>query len=412
MPDPSTCSQQPDRIEGVIERRAEVRRPCDLETYCRSAVQEQELTWLARVRDVSTNGLGLVLGREFTPGTFLIVQLPDPAVQPARTCRVQVVHSTQDPEGGWLVGCTFAGDLSPQEQEALREPASDTWHTGVRVPASQSQEAYLVNIYPTGPAMGRRFSLGAEPVILGRDANCPICIENHSVSRRHARIEHRADGYYAVDLRSTNGTFINNRLMTEARLLDGDYLRVGNCIFRFLSSSNVEAQYHQEIYRLAIIDALTQIHNRRALLEYLERELTRSARHQRPLALVFFDIDHFKLINDRFGHLAGDFALRELADRIQGDLRKDGLFARYSGEEFAVVLVETTADAAATVAERIRALVADQSFEYEGNRFDLTVSLGVVSTTGEPGLTPEEFLRRADARLYAAKKHGRNRVEA
>src|SRR5207247_11150600 len=129
------------------------------------------------------------------------------------------------------------------------------------------------------------------------------CITDHSGSRRHARIELRADGFYAVDLESTNGTFVNDVPGAAGRLKDGDYLRAGNCIYRFLAGGNVEAEYHEEIYRLTIIDALTEIHNKRYLLEFLERELARTTRYRRPLALILFDLDLFKKVNDEFGHL-------------------------------------------------------------------------------------------------------------
>src|SRR5204863_2834824 len=127
-------------------------------------------------------------------------------------------------------------------------------------------------------------------------------------------------------LQSTNGTFVNDVPASICKLRDGDYLRVGNCIYRFLAGGNVEAEYHEEIYRLTIIDALTDIHNKRYLLEFLDRELDRSCRYHRPLTVVMFDVDHFKAINDRRGHLAGDYTLRELASRVKGIIRKTELF--------------------------------------------------------------------------------------
>src|SRR5262249_38688527 len=135
---------------------------------------------------------------------------------------------------------------------------------------------------------------------------------------------------------------------------DGDYLRIGNTIFRFLSGGNVESEYHEEIYRLTIMDALTHVHNRRYLLEFLDRELLRTIRHARPLAFLLFDLDLFKTINDQFGHLAGDSALRELAGMVRNMLRPEDLLARYGGEEFGLVLVETTQSEAKAFAERLR----------------------------------------------------------
>src|SRR5437867_10795156 len=238
------------------------------------------------------------------------------------------------------------------------EKVTETWVTLPERPVSMSsRNACLVHIYPTGPGMGARYTLADTPVVLGRGSDCDIRINDHSVSRRHARIQPGADGYYAVDLQSTNGTFVNDVLASICKLKDGDYLRVGNCIYRFLVGGNVETEYHEEIYRLTILDALTGIHNKRYLMEFLDRELARSARHGRPLALIMIDIDRFKGINDELGHLGGDFALRELATCAQRYIRREDLFARYGGEEFAVVIVESNPAGALEVAERIRRLL-------------------------------------------------------
>ena len=254
------------------------------------------------------------------------------------------------------------------------EKVTDTWVTLPRRPTSaDDRDACLVHIYPTGPDMGSRYRLGAQPAVLGRGDECEIRINDQSVSRRHARIEFGPEGFFAIDLQSTNGTFVNNSPITMARLADGDYLRVGNCIYRFLVGGNVETEYYEEIYRLTILDALTGIHNKRYLMEFLDRELARSARHGRPLALIMIDIDRFKGINDELGHLGGDFALRELAACVQKHIRKEDLFARYGGEEFVLVIVESDRGGALEVAERIRKLVQEYPFQYEGKQFHLTI---------------------------------------
>jgi diguanylate cyclase (GGDEF)-like protein len=291
------------------------------------------------------------------------------------------------------------------------DKATETWVTTPDRPISATRrDACVVHIYPTGPGMGARYPLADTPMVIGRGNDCEIRINDHSVSRRHARIQPGADGYYAVDLQSTNGTFVNDVPASMCKLKDGDYLRVGNCIYRFLAGGNVEAEYHEEIYRLTIIDALTDINNKRYLLEFLDRELSRSARYRRPLALIMFDIDHFKAINDEFGHLGGDFTLRELAACVKGSVRKEELFARYGGEEFIIVLPETDGAGALTVAERVRFLVEKHSFQYEGKTIRVTVSVGVSTTTGETSLTPAELIRQADDKMYQAKNDGRNRV--
>src|SRR5260370_9501691 len=233
--------------------------------------------------------------------------------------------------------------MEPQvASSGLIEKVTETWLAAPERPVSiTSRSACMVHIYPTGPTMGTRYPIGDQHIVIGRPSDCEIRIQDHSVSRRHARIQPGADGYYAVDLQSTNGTYINDVPASMYKLKDGDYLRVGNCIYRFLMGGNVEAEYHEEIYRLTIIDALTDIHNKRYFLEFLDRELARSIRYKRPLSLVMIDIDKFKSINEDLGHLGGDFTLRELSARIKGSIRKEELFARYGGGKVVVVFSPT-----------------------------------------------------------------------
>jgi diguanylate cyclase (GGDEF)-like protein len=294
---------------------------------------------------------------------------------------------------------TFAEDAVQTQKTPERDPA----HVGTR-------DACLVYIYPTGPRMGTRYQLGEEPVLIGRTDDCEIPNPDPSVSRCHARIEYREDGRYWVrDLNSTNGTFVNHTRQREGTLKDGDYVRVGNCIYRFLTGGNLESHYHEEIYRLAVVDGLTLVHNRRALNAFLDRELIRAARHGRSLAAAVIDIDHFKSVNDRLGHLAGDLALRELCARIKGVVREDEMFARYGGEEFAVVLPEADLPGAMAAAERIRALVEARPFTFNDKTYPLTVSIGVAVLAGDAD-TADDLLARADENLYAAKRGGRNCV--
>jgi diguanylate cyclase (GGDEF)-like protein len=305
---------------------------------------------------------------------------------------------------------TSASVARPRQWDAM-EKVTETWVTAPERPVSiTNRNACLIHIYPTGPGMGTRYSLGDTPLVLGRGNDCEIRINDHSVSRRHARIQPGADGYYAVDLQSTNGTYVNDVPASMCKLKDGDYLRVGNCIYRFLIGGNVETEYHEEIYRLTIIDALTDIHNKRYFVEFLDRELSRSSRYDRPLSLVMLDIDRFRAINEELGHLGGDFTLRELAARIKGNVRKEELFARYGGEEFAVVLPETTCEGAVRLADRLVMVVNQMPFQYEDKVYPVTISAGVATTLGEKGITPHDLIGRADDKLYQAKHAGRNRV--
>jgi diguanylate cyclase (GGDEF)-like protein len=292
--------------------------------------------------------------------------------------------------------------MDNQLQTIRSEPSSPG--TGGR------KDAILVQIYPTGPEMGTRYTVGSAPLVVGRGETCEIRVNDGSVSRRHAIVQVSEGGWAITDQGSTNGTLLNNVKVASAALEDGDYVRIGNCLFRFLTGGNVEAEYHEEIYRLTIIDGLTEIHNKRYLLEFLDRELARSERYHRPLALVLLDLDRFKSINDELGHLAGDLVLRELAACVKGLVRKEELFARYGGEEFVVVLPETPCEDAVVFAERVREAVAGQKFEYAGEPVTVTVSLGVASTMGHEAYSPQDLISRADKALYRAKNDGRNCV--
>jgi diguanylate cyclase (GGDEF)-like protein len=308
---------------------------------------------------------------------------------------------------------------SPRKTVSLRQLQQELTDDTAEVPAlgtaavatSPAPVAYLVCISPSGPALGRRYPIGIQAVTLGRDVNCAVAIPDGAVSRTHARIELQDDGRYRIeDLNSTNGTFVNDERVTRGYLTDGDYLRVGQCIYRFLAGGNVETAYHEEIHRLAILDPLTGIHNRRYLIEFLDREVERARRHNRPLSVLLIDADHFKQVNDQFGHLVGDFTLRELAARLKQLTRKDELLARYGGEEFALILPETDLEGAARCGERLRRTIADRPFEFDGRQYPITVSVGAATTPAGERVLAADLLREVDGRLYEAKRTGRNRV--
>lgn len=269
----------------------------------------------------------------------------------------------------------------------------------------------LVVIYTKEPTLlGKRFVLEHSPTRIGRGADNHIILDGDSVSRRHAHLERRDDKWFVVDDGSTNGTYVNDeQISAEVPLANGDRLKLGPTIFKFLTGADVESQYHEEIYRMTITDGLTQIHNKRSLVEALERELIRARRHVRELSFLMFDIDHFKKINDVHGHLAGDFVLKELAKVVQGRIRRDELFARYGGEEFAIVLPETDLAGAIALAESIREKIEQHAFVFQSDRIQVTISIGV-ATIEESDKTYTDLIRRADERLFQAKRAGRNRV--
>lgn len=280
-------------------------------------------------------------------------------------------------------------------------------------PKATSGDACLVLIYPPGPELGRRWGLGETEIVVGRGSDCDIQIDRDSVSRRHARVYRVDDQWHVEDLGSTNGSYINDVPVQRSPLRDADFVKIGSAIFKFLSGSGIETSYHEEIYRMTIVDGLTGAHNKRYFLEFLEREIARCSRYGRPLSLIMFDIDHFKAINDTHGHLTGDYVLKELCRRLLGRTRKEELLARYGGEEFACVLPETDHAGAMAFAEQVRTLTGSTPFEYEGDSFTVTISLGVTTLNNDGGdliVEPSVLIKEADENLYAAKHGGRDRV--
>jgi diguanylate cyclase (GGDEF)-like protein len=269
------------------------------------------------------------------------------------------------------------------------------------------KEACLVVIY--GAELGRKYHIDGREMTIGRGTLNDICVSQDSVSRTHAMLRVEDAGIKIRDNESTNGTYVNDHKIHEAWLKDGDLIKIGRAIFKFLSGDNIESLYHEEIYRLSTVDGLTQIFNKRYFLETLGRELSRARRYDRPLALVMFDIDYFKQCNDTYGHRAGDFVLREISDVVRERARKVDVLARYGGEEFALILPEIELKGAALFAEKIRTMLAESKFNFEGKAIPVTISVGVAELTPDVA-TYDDLIKRADARLYKAKQTGRNRV--
>jgi diguanylate cyclase (GGDEF)-like protein len=271
-----------------------------------------------------------------------------------------------------------------------------------------SQAAALVVIH--GEDLGRKYDLGSEELLIGRSSKCDIELDMDSVSRTHACVKN--DGVHVVvkDLGSTNGTFVNDeQIHGEHRLRNGDLIKIGRTIFKFIASNNIEAAYHDEIYRLTTVDGLTQVSNRRFFEEALDRELSRCRRYHRSLSLVLVDIDHFKKINDTYGHLAGDAVLKEVATTIRSRIRREDIIARYGGEEFALLLPEIDLEGAVAMAEKVRRLIEKHRFHFDGETIPVTVSCGAASLA-KKNETGTALIRRADEKLYEAKASGRNRV--
>ena len=299
----------------------------------------------------------------------------------------------------------------------LREPGhTQAWQQASserRLPAAGEIEANVILIaHPEHRMLGTRFRLRPGSVIeIGRSPSAEISLpEVLSISRAHARLEHQGSHVLIEDLGSTNGTYVNDRLIQKNhQLRSGDRFQVGAVHFKFLHELDVENAYHLAIYDLVMRDGLTEIYNKRKYDEELEREVARAARYGRPLTLVLFDIDHFKAVNDTYGHLCGDYVLKQVADRVREILRAEQVFARVGGEEFVVLCPETTAENGRRLAEKLRDRIASEPIEYAGFQVPVTCSFGAAELM--PHMAEGVSLYdAADRALYESKQSGRNMV--
>ncbi len=275
--------------------------------------------------------------------------------------------------------------------------------------------AYLIIISAKAPAsVGRMMRLDAGELVMGRATDTQLQVEDDGISRKHCKIAMAPNGaYQLVDLGSTNGTFLNGIKVNVATLQDGDKIQIGaNTVVKFSLQDQLEEQYQRSIYESATRDGLTRIFNQKYFLDSLRKEFAYCLRHRVPLSLVMFDLDHFKDVNDTYGHPAGDLVLQQVAQRVSETVRQEDLFARYGGEEFCLMLREAAADKAIRCAERCRKAVERAPYDFNGTPILVTISLGVATLLDAEYSQPEDLLAAADSYLYRAKTRGRNRVDA
>jgi two-component system cell cycle response regulator len=252
---------------------------------------------------------------------------------------------------------------------------------------------------------------------LGRSKEAAVLIPDPSLSRIHARVFRRQTParteFFIEDCKSTNGTFVSgHRITTPTLLSDGVRVNLGRrTALRFSLQDVLEEQALIRVHESAVRDRLTGVYNRGAFDDRLQSEFNASRRRGTPLALLLFDIDHFKRLNDTHGHLAGDAVLRAVAQCAQTTVRAEDVLARYGGEEFAVILRSVSSRSAFVMAERVRTAVAGQRTEWNDTVIGATVSIGVVHAPNAKAVEgPAAFIAAADAALYAAKRQGRNCV--
>ncbi len=292
-------------------------------------------------------------------------------------------------------------------------PRTDTPETMVLSTVVRADRGTLTVI--AGPTAGAMFTLEVDETILGRDPGADIVVDDPSVSRRHARITRDDRAHHFIeDLGSTNGTFISGRRIRRASLSTGDRLQLGrDTVYRFAVVDREEEEFQRRLYDASMRDTLTQLPNRRTLLERLVGEIAHADRTGGELAVLVIDLDHFKAINDVHGHLAGDEVLRAVAHAGAEAVRAGDVFARYGGEEFVVLAREAGKEEAAALAERLRTSILAVRVHIGSATLGVTVSVGVATLAEcERGDDGHPLLARADQRMYLAKLAGRNRTVA
>ena len=263
-----------------------------------------------------------------------------------------------------------------------------------------------------GTNVGEMYRLEGVEVIVGRASNAQIKLNDDGISRRHARIVTEGGAVFIEDLGSANGTMVNGvRIESRQMLQDGDKIRLGPAtILKFGFHDDIDESFQQRMYDAALRDGLTGAFNKKFFLDRLDSELSYARRHHFDLSLLIFDADHFKRVNDTYGHLAGDMVLQKLAKIAAGALRQEDIFARYGGEEFDIICRGVKIQHAGVLGERLRGNVESGIFESDGRRLAVTISIGVAAYPTSPVETPAQLIAAADEALYEAKRCGRNRV--
>lgn len=268
--------------------------------------------------------------------------------------------------------------------------------------------AYLISL--AGPGIGQIFKLESGEAVIGRSRGVAVSLDDDSISRQHCRVTRRRDTVEIEDLGSSNGTYVNGMRVSQLVLQDGDKIRIGDTtILKFTFHDELEENFQRHMYNAALRDGLTKAFNKRYCEEQLDKEMAYAERHGTPLCLLFLDLDHFKKINDRYGHVVGDDVLVQLASLVQSMLRSEDVFSRWGGEEFAIITRGISIDDAGLLAERLRVATELATFCSGDAEIPVTMSIGVAAYELQHKIT-RDLVAAADSALYAAKAGGRNRV--
>lgn len=277
-------------------------------------------------------------------------------------------------------------------------------------------------VFLRGELLAVPIPLEREQVTLGRALDADVRINDARASRLHARITAERDEatgetrYWLRDLESTNGTILNGERVERAVLQDGDKFEIGDHLIRFEMLDEIDREFQQQIHRLLVHDDLTGLLTSKSFFSELRREAARAQSENMPFCVLMMDIDHFKEVNDTYGHLAGSDTLEEVGAVIKRSLRAGDVGARFGGEEFAAFMLDADYSQGLIAAERVRTAIEKHEFpavrrgsEDEPRTHHITISIGVASYP-EDGRDPIQLVEMADSALYRAKRNGRNQV--
>ncbi|MFA6291703.1 MAG: GGDEF domain-containing protein [Victivallales bacterium] len=246
---------------------------------------------------------------------------------------------------------------------------------------------------------------------IGRSPESSILLDDDLVSWNHCSVINLNGNISLRDNNSRNGVFVDGEKVDHCDLNVGSNIQIGDTVLKLELLSDMEVESRQSLYNRANVDLLTGACNRHYFQENARLEISLSSREHTSFKLVMFDIDLFKGINDKYGHLAGDYVLSEVANIIRNSIRDYDMLCRYGGEEFilllrgAISLVDTE-----RLCERIRRQIEERHFEYGGLSINLTISIGACYQEDVLDLSLEDIIYKADMALYESKKRGRNRI--
>jgi len=277
---------------------------------------------------------------------------------------------------------------------------------------AKEQPACLILI--RGTPQGHRYFITQDEMIIGRDPAADISIADQSISRKHAKVTQEGAVVKIEDLGSANGTAINGKKLEPghvAKLAKEDLVKLGNSIVKYLPAGEIEIIFYGNLNQAANTDPLTRCFNKGYFLEAIDAEVKRAKALSTPLSLIFFDLDHFKKVNDTYGHEGGDYVLKEFTNLIRGMgiITNKDIFARYGGEEFCLLMPGKSVQEAAKTAEMMRGKIQTHAFIYEAKRIPVTSSIGVSELKADMD-TAADLIKAADKLLYESKQGGRNRV--